>query len=467
MDTSNMVNKQVTAEAIDIDQEKKEGLSVIDFKMITFSLAGKDYAIDIMKVKEIAKAGKFTYVPNALPFVVGVYNLRGDIIPIIDFRIFFNIEIAEHKSGELENLLIVSVGEQTFGVVVDEIDSVVGIEKSTIQPPHPLFGDINIKYIYGVVENNRHLYILLDIDRIFTSRLAEKKQNVSLVQRNVYVQAEKQLKDTAPVSKQKAADKTGVVISVSDKALPESSSDYRFVVEGLEALKKFYVTDVNEEWVKRRFDSWLKERGEKGSQLQSEEDADAFLKPFWSKNSDTWWTSEYADGVYKLLPDNTARQIIMWNPGCGKGYESYSLACLLKKRYPDSRVRIYAHDIDLLSVSNAPLLTMPESIANSWYAPYVTRKANGEYTFTQDIKDIVMFEYHDCSNTNVVPVVDIVFARDVISLMPKAAQISIFDDFEEKVKGNGIVIIGENESLAGHTEWGEKVIDSLVVYNKQ
>ena len=93
---------------------KQDNMVVVDYKMVTFSLAGKDYAIDIMKVKEIAKAGRFTYVPNALPFVLGVYNLRGDIIPIIDLRLFFNIEIPERDDNALENMLIVTVGEQTL-----------------------------------------------------------------------------------------------------------------------------------------------------------------------------------------------------------------------------------------------------------------------------------------------------------------------------------------------------------------
>lgn len=460
-------NKQITPETIDIEKEKKEEMSVIDFKMITFSLAGKDYAIDIMKVKEIAKAGRFTYVPNALPFVLGVYNLRGDIIPIIDFRIFFNIEVAEKKSGDLENLLIVTVGEQSFGVVVDEIDSVVGIQKSTIQPPHPLFGDINIKYIYGVVESNKHLYILLDIDRIFTSRMTDKKQNSAAMQKNVFVHAER---DTGvmPVSaKVQPAAKSASPAAVAPASGNKNNKDYSFVVSSLEEFKKFYVTDVNEEWVKHRFEEWVKERGTKGSQLQNEEDADNFLKSFWSKNSDAWWSKEYADAVYKLFPDNSAKQIVVWNPGCGKGYESYSLACLLKKRYPESKIRIYAHDIDLLNVSNAPLVSVSTDAANSWYAPYVTKKANGEYTFTQEIKDIIMFEYHDCTNTNAIPVVDIVFARDIISLMPKTAQNAVFDDFEEKVKGNGIVILGENEAISNRSTWGEKMVGSLVVYSKQ
>src|SRR5574344_624734 len=160
----------------DGDTEKKNIVSA-DYKMVTFSLAGKDYAIDIMKVKEIVKAGRFTYVPNTMPFVLGVYNLRGEIIPIIDLRLFFNIEIPERDDNSVENMLIVSVGDQLFGVVVDAIDKVVGIQKSKIQPPHPLFGDINIKYIYGVVEANKRLYILLDIERIFNGRFSAKDKD--------------------------------------------------------------------------------------------------------------------------------------------------------------------------------------------------------------------------------------------------------------------------------------------------
>jgi len=86
------------------DRERNRGdQTTIDFKMVTFSLSGKDY---IMNVKEIAKAGNFTYVPNTLPFVIGVYNLRGEIIPILDMRLFFNIALPASSSSELENLLI-------------------------------------------------------------------------------------------------------------------------------------------------------------------------------------------------------------------------------------------------------------------------------------------------------------------------------------------------------------------------
>ena len=158
-DNTNLATVSVATET----EQDRKAQDIIDFKMVTFSLSGKDYAIDIMYVKEIAKAGMFTYVPNTLPFVVGVYNLRGEIIPILDMRIFFNIDVPEQKPDALRNLLILTVEDQTFGIIVDKIDKVVGVQKSSIQPPHPLFVDINIKYISGVVESNKRLYILLDI----------------------------------------------------------------------------------------------------------------------------------------------------------------------------------------------------------------------------------------------------------------------------------------------------------------
>lgn len=451
--------------------EDKENVALVDYKMVTFSLAGKDYAIDIMQVKEIAKTGRFTYVPNTLPFVLGVYNLRGEIIPIIDLRLFFNIDIPERKDNSVENMLIVSVGDQLFGVVVDVIDKVVGIQRSSIQPPHPLFGDINIKYIYGVVECRNRLYILLDIERIFGARGNEKDTTVSL--ESVYVNTSKNLvANSVPANtSSQSQEKEDSVKKESPKEESQDTNrieqEFKFIVEELQNLKKFYVSNINDEWVKARFEQWVKTKGVDNAQLQSESDAEEFLKPFWSSCNGTWWTKEYADEVYKLLPDNSAKQIVVWNPGCGKGYETYSLACILKKRYPDSRIRIYAQDVDLLNVSNAPLISVPASYASDWYEPYLTQKVNGEYTFTQEIKDIIMFEYHDCANSNSLPMVDIVFARDLLSLLPVESQTIVVSDFEEKLKGNGIIILGNNESLGKGSSWGEKTVGSLTSFNKQ
>lgn len=480
-----------------ISEEKEKNIATIDFKMVTFSLSGKDYAIDIMSVKEIAKAGRFTYVPNTAPFVLGVYNLRGEIIPIIDLRLFFNIEVEERSDNHVENVIIVSVDDTVFGIVVDGIDKVVGIQKSTIQPPHPLFGDINIKYISGVVESENRLYVLLDIGRIFTNKAREESDEdkpklvvSKLPQTETSTSTVPEVKHQQIPTIRESSEKKGEPVVVSpaentntsedspidfsqerqnftlDTTSKNASMDYDFFVEELKSLKKFYVTDINSRWVKSRFDSWQEEKGKSNSQLSSEKDADEFLKEFYSENSGKFWSESYANRIFECLPDNTAKQIVVWNPGCGKGYEAYCLACVLKKRYPDSRIRVYAQDVDLLSITNASLLTIPQEYASTWLAPFISESVSGSLVFSPEIKDMIMFEYHDCTNTNSVPNADFIFCRDLLSFLPEDIQDNVLLDFEDRLKGNGIMILGENESLAGKMQWSEKLIENISVYTK-
>lgn len=478
----------VSAVNVDAAQDRK-AQDIIDFKMVTFSLSGKDYAIDIMYVKEIAKAGMFTYVPNTLPFVVGVYNLRGEIIPILDMRIFFNIDVPEQSPEALRNLLILTVEDQTFGIIVDKIDKVVGVQKSSIQPPHPLFVDINIKYISGVVESNKRLYILLDISRIFSKSKDEEEYKLEARQASISKKIEASYNEAKnakmnPVSEPADGKKAESSVSsapvnanaskVTAKSAAEpvveditQSKDFKFVVEGLKTYGKFTVTELNESWVKHRFEEWKKERSGSSVQIQNEKDAKEFLKSFWSANTDKLWTKEYSDEIYNMLPDNSAKQIAVWNPGCSSGAETYSLACVLAKRYPEAKIRIYAQDIDLLSVSNAPAMTVSPEDTMGWVAPYLSKTASGASTFNQQIKDSIMFEYHDCQHTNALPMIDLIFARDLLSLLDENAQKSVISDFEEKLKGNGTLFLGENESISHVKEFMEHSEGALTAYSKQ
>ena len=227
-------NEQLTQEELD---RQKAMMANVDFRMVTFSLAGKDYAIDILKVKEIAKAGHFTYVPNTMPFVRGVHNLRGDIIPVIDLRMFFNVPVQPKPENALENMLIVTVGDQTFGVVVDVIDRVIGIQSSTIQPPHPLFGDINIKYIYGVVEADNRLFVLLDIDRIFGRRTAEEEAQYAqqTAQMQHYEAAQQAMQQAAMAGGEETQAQSEE--PAAQEAQPQGDIDYTFIVDSLKTLK--------------------------------------------------------------------------------------------------------------------------------------------------------------------------------------------------------------------------------------
>lgn len=486
------MNLASVAQQENLDDRKAQ--ETVDFKMVTFSISGKDYAIDIMYVKEIAKAGQFTYVPNTLPFVVGVYNLRGEIIPILDLRVFFNISDKKDEESKLQNLLILKVNEQTFGVIVDNIDKVVGIQKSSIQPSHPLFADINIKYIAGVIENNKHLYILLDVERIFSKSKDgegdskyENRRNGIPSEEAVSLQAapdaegaekseiHSEKTETRPESMENTESSEKICAaknSVQSGGLSAEKSDlpdenYKFVVEGLRQFGNFFVSPLNESWVKTRYEKWVQEKSGSSVQIQNAADAAEFLKPFWSSCTDSWWTDEYAKNLFNLLPENTAKQIVVWNPGCGRGIETYCLACVLAKKYPESKIRLYAQDVDLLSVSNAPMLTVPEDSKPEWLSPFLVKTASGANSFNQQIKDSIMFEYHDCRNTNALPMVDLVFARDLVSFLDEDSQKIVLNDFSEKIKGNGSVVLGENEIISDSSEFLEHTEGTLTAFTKQ
>ena len=271
----------------------KEKTDIIDYKMVTFSLGGKDYGIDIMKVKEISKASKFTYVPNSIPFVRGVYNLRGDIISVIDLRLMFSLPIPE-STGAPENMIILRLQDNTIGVIVDTIDKVVGISSEKIQAPHPLFGDINIKFIKGIVENDDKLYIILDVESIFDQKSAETA-----------IQNKNRIGAAAPVP------------ALEDKPLIKNAEaneniDYSFVVETLSTFNHFFVSPVNEDWVKTRFNSWIEQRSESGLgvQLKSTVEADEFLYNFQSPYSGYFWEKDYADSFRKFYLKQKAELIM-------------------------------------------------------------------------------------------------------------------------------------------------------------
>ncbi len=464
-------------------EEKKEQIADHDFKMVAFSLGGKDYAIDILKVKEIANADRFTYVPNTSPFVVGVYNLRGEIIPVIDLRTFFNVEkIAKEQTTNTnanhENMIIVNLGDRRYGTIVDQIEKVVSISSSLIQPPHPLFGDINIKYISGIIEHHDNMYILLDIERIFgieSAETKEKKEEIVEKPLEVVTPAPQETikKSLAPVVQEPIVQNHApivnsvepITVAPVETAQDVEVLDFKFIADILAKHQGFFVSSINEKWVKNRFSEWKSKNGDNAT-LSNVSDVVDFLQSFNSVCTNSFWTKDYSDAVYSLLPDNPSKQITVWNAGCGSGYEAYSLACLLHRRYPDARVKIFAHDTDLILISSAAVLRVNDNLENSWYSEDLTKSVSGDLVFEPRITDSILFEYHDCSNLNSVPMVDLIFSRDMLSYNSEEKVQKILEDFHDRLKDNGLFIMGSNESLESNNNWQVNTKGTLIAYNK-
>jgi chemotaxis signal transduction protein/chemotaxis methyl-accepting protein methylase len=425
---------------------------IIDFKMVTFSLGGKDYGIDIMKIKEIAKFYQFTYVPNTAPYVRGVYNLRGDIISIIDLRRMFNLPAEEKPEGQPENGLILRLDQTQIGVIVDSIDKVVGFSSHQIQPPHPIFGDINIKFISGVVEYQERLYIILDVDRIFRKAdESEKKPQVTT-----------QLKKTA-VQKAVSAPEAEEQIPEARSATPTSpvetvtGANRSFLQEGIATFSSFHVTRVNDQWFTGRVAEW-----ENARQITSHGDSEEFLRPFWSQCTGVFWDKPLINAVSTHLPDRDSSLVHLWNPGCGGGHESYSLAVLLRDRYPDHQIKVWAGDTDLLKISTAPNLVFQRSEIPQEWTDYVTEGKQG-LSFVSALKDTILFEFSDVLNGNALPRMDVIVARDLVSLLPPVSQEKFFAVMEEVLKPSGLLMLGENEQPLDMGSW-ELVDDTISMY---
>ncbi len=140
-------------------------------KYLTFSLAGEEYGIGILKVKEIIGMMPITTVPRTPGFVKGVINLRGKVIPVVDLRLKFDME--EIAYTERTCIIVVEIrsqgGSVLIGIVVDSVSEVLNIKGGDIEET-PTFGArVNTDYILGMAKMNGTVKILLDIDKVLSA----------------------------------------------------------------------------------------------------------------------------------------------------------------------------------------------------------------------------------------------------------------------------------------------------------
>ena len=149
-------------------------------QLVTFNLGKEQYGIDIMQVEGIVREHEIRNIPNAPAFVEGIFNLRGDILPVINLHKRFHLEkMKKDESDELlSGLIIIKVNGMKLAVKIDKVAKVITINKNKIQPPPQMIKGIGSEYIEGVTPLEDQYIIILDIDRLFA--LKELKQLESL-----------------------------------------------------------------------------------------------------------------------------------------------------------------------------------------------------------------------------------------------------------------------------------------------
>lgn len=148
--------------------EQKSHQDAENMEFLTFTLAEENYGLEIMKVKEIRGYEPVTKIANAPDYVKGVLNLRGDIVPILDLRLKFNVGQATYN--EFTIVIMLSVANRIVGIVVDAVSDVINLDRSRIKPP-PEFGvAFDHKYLFGLATVQEHMVILLNIEALITSK---------------------------------------------------------------------------------------------------------------------------------------------------------------------------------------------------------------------------------------------------------------------------------------------------------
>jgi purine-binding chemotaxis protein CheW len=149
-------------------------------QLVTFQISEELYGVDIMDVKEIVRVQEIRSIPNAPGYVEGLFNLRGEIIPIISLHKRFHLRKAQLGEDEelLSGFIIIDIDGMKLGVIIDRVERVVSIEAQDIQPPPQMLTGIGAEYIQGVVNRETGYLILLDIRKLFSAKELRKIEEI-------------------------------------------------------------------------------------------------------------------------------------------------------------------------------------------------------------------------------------------------------------------------------------------------
>jgi purine-binding chemotaxis protein CheW len=145
--------------------------SVEQQQYLTFLLANEEYAISILKVKEIIEYDTVTTVPKTPKWVRGVINLRGNVVPVVDLAVKFGLE-AKPVTKTTCIVIVETLYESqttTIGVVADAVSQVMDLTTGDIQPV-PEFGTkVKVDYLLGMAQLGKKFALLLDVDKVLST----------------------------------------------------------------------------------------------------------------------------------------------------------------------------------------------------------------------------------------------------------------------------------------------------------
>jgi len=141
-------------------------------QVVIFSVAEESYGVDIGMVSEIIRLQEITKVPRTPTFVVGVINLRGKIIPVVSLRTIFHLPAAEQTRES--RIVVVDIGGQQTGVMVDAVTEVLRIAADAVEPPSSVIAGADSDYLLGIAKVGDKMITLLNLEKVLSREQAAK-----------------------------------------------------------------------------------------------------------------------------------------------------------------------------------------------------------------------------------------------------------------------------------------------------
>ena len=136
-------------------------------EVLAFTLGSEEYGVNILRVQEIRGYGAVTQIANAPDYIKGIINLRGTIVPIVDMRIKF--KIGSPTYDEFTVVIILTIGQQIIGMVVDSVSDVTTLAPDQIKATPEMGSTVSAEYMMGLGVLDGRMIILVDIDRLMSS----------------------------------------------------------------------------------------------------------------------------------------------------------------------------------------------------------------------------------------------------------------------------------------------------------
>jgi purine-binding chemotaxis protein CheW len=133
---------------------------------VTFNLAGETYGVNVMQVQEVLRYTEIAPVPGAPSYVLGIINLRGNVVTVIDTRHRFGLEPGDNTNNT--RIVIIESEKHVVGILVDSVAEVVYLRQSEMETAPNVGTDDSAKFIQGVCHKNGELLILIDLNKLLT-----------------------------------------------------------------------------------------------------------------------------------------------------------------------------------------------------------------------------------------------------------------------------------------------------------